>query len=341
MTFGSFVLDRLGLIVGFLLSTALLLLIVHLSVARLDAGTVGYFLLLAGLLGALNLLVGYWRQRRFRQEVAARLRTGATLEAAPLTAGRTREQRALVALVEGARRAAAYETQLHRTAVEEHRAFVDLWVHQMKTPVTVLELTAREARDSPSAWESVQEEVASLAHGLDLMLNSARLERFNLDLSPAEVDLASLTRQAVNELKASWLRSGVYPNLVVPDAPVLVETDAKWLLFVLRQLLVNAIKYSQRGARVSLRVESSGTTATVSVSDEGIGIPPEDLPRIFERYFTGRNGRLRSASTGMGLYLVERVCAKLGHGVEVASRVGAGTTFTLTLRTEGLHRLTG
>jgi len=341
VTLLDYLADRLVLILGFALGTLFLLLVVHLSVARLGPGTAGYIVLLAGVFAVALLTLDYALQAPFRREVRLRLLRGGRAAArggrsAPLPPGRTREQRALVRLVEDVTREGAEETQALRSAAAEHRAFLDLWVHQLKTPVTVLGLTAREGRHDPGAWDSVEEEVAELAHGLDLMLTSARLERFDLDLRPAAVDLTEVARRAVNELKGSWLRSGVFPGLVAPEAPVTVETDPKWLGFVLRQLLGNAIKYSEAGSRVGVVVDASGGSARLSVEDEGLGIPPEDLPRVFERYFTGANGRVRSASTGMGLYLAARVCAELGHRLAVESERGAGTTFTVTFATAGL-----
>lgn len=341
MTFRDYLADRLALILGFALATTLLLLVVHLSVARLGPGTVGYVVLLAVTFAAALLGVDYARQASFRREIARRLGRGAAeatrgLDIAPLPPGRTREQRAFVRLVEGVTRGAAEESQALRAAADEHRAFLDLWVHQLKTPVTVLGLTASEARNDPGAWESVEEEVAALSHGLELMLTSARLERFDLDLATAAVDLTEVARQAVNDLKGSWLRSGVYPGLVAPEVPVIVETDPKWLAFVLRQLMGNAIKYSGAGTRVRVVVVAADGAVRLSVEDEGIGIPAEDLPRVFDRYFTGANGRARSASTGMGLYLAARVCERLGHHLAVESERGVGTTFTLTFSTDDL-----
>lgn len=344
----DYLLDRLPLLLAFAAALIFLLLVVHLGVAPLRLADAAYIALLAAVASALILFVDYRRQRGFRSGVEWRLGSeasepdgegGVFFEATPLPLAKSREQRALAELLERSQRQALGALQRHRRNAEQHRAFVDLWVHQMKTPLAVLELTAQQEQDS-AAWRSVTEEVDNLGHGLELMLTSARLERFELDLKPAQTDLTELARAGVNELKSSWIRHGVYPSVAAPAEPVSVETDPKWLAVVLRQLLTNAIKYGRAGQHVRVVVqELPGGGATLGVVDEGLGIPPEDVPRIFERFFTGSNGRRTQASTGMGLYLAAEICRRLGHELTVETAVGEGSTFTVTIRPKGLHRL--
>lgn len=346
----DYLLDRLSLIIGFAVALLFLLLVVHLAVARLHAVDAGYILLLGGVSGAICLLVDYLRQRRFRRAVARLL--GADREADPATGfpllqlppAKSREQRALAELLTGSQRSALEALQRHRRGAEEHRAFVDLWVHNMKTPLSVLELTVQQQaghdQDAQAEWRSVAEEVDELGRGFELMLAASRLERFELDLKLVTVDLVEVVRASVNELRRAWIRGGVFPSVEAPVALVEVETDPKWLQVVLRQLLTNAMKYSATGQKVRVGIQPrEGGGATVTVSDDGIGIPPEDVPRVFDRFFTGANGRRTKASTGMGLFLAAEVCRRLGHGLSVESSVGQGSTFTVELRPEGIHRL--
>ncbi len=346
MTLADYLLDRLALLAGFVAAMLLLMLVVHLGVARLSLVNAGYILLLGGVASAALLLVDFRRQLGFRRAVSRALEQqgGHTrhddLVVTPLPPAKTREQRALVELLVGSERRALDTLQGHRRKAEQHRAFVDLWVHQMKTPLAVLELTAQQEEDS-EAWRSVAEEVGNLSQGLELMLTNARLERFDLDLSPSRVDLVQLARAGVNELKASWIRHGVYPSVVAAEEPVAAETDPKWLAVVLRQLLTNAIKYGRPGAKVQVALRTlAGGGAAISVTDEGPGIPEADVPRVFERFYTGFNGRRTQASTGMGLYLAAEICRRLGHELTVETAVGEGSTFTVSILPRGLHRLT-
>ncbi len=349
----DYLLDRLPLILGFSAALIFLLLVVHLAVAPLRLVDAAYILLLGAVSASVCLVVDHQRHRAFSLGVVRRLARGPSageeragneralggFELVQLPPAKSREQRALAELLANSQRDALEALQRHRRSAEEHRAFVDLWVHHMKTPLSVLELTVQQ-REPQGEWRSVGEEVDELGRGLDLMLTASRLERFEFDLNPVTVDLVDVVRASVNELRRTWIRSGVFPSVEAPPGTVAVETDPKWLQVVLRQLLTNAMKYSEAGqkARVVVRA-SGGGAASVSVVDEGLGIPPEDLPRVFDRFFTGANGRRTKASTGMGLFLAAEVCRRLGHELTVESRVGEGSAFTVELRPEGLHRL--
>jgi signal transduction histidine kinase len=329
--------DRVPLLLAFAFGLLFLLLVIQLGFTSLAAGEVLYILLLAGVFTSLILALDYARQRGFRRALRRALED--PRNDTPLPPGSTREQRAFRQLLQDRQRRLAHELRMQRTQADDHRAFVDLWVHQMKTPLSVLELTAQQAEGDSDTWDSVSEELERLSHGLDLMLQAARLERFDLDLRPASVDLRELARGVVNDLKRSWIRSGVFPRIDAPDAPVMVETDPKWFEVVLRQLLSNAIKYSEPGGEVLIGIEPGTGGVTLCVRDQGIGIPPEDLPRVFERFFTGTNGRLRRASTGMGLYLAARICGHLGHSLEIDSAPGQGTVVRMHFSHRSLHRL--
>lgn len=327
-------LDQLPLILAFTLAVAFMLLVVHLGVAPLTLGVAGYVLLLALVTLAVLLGVDALRKSAFRRELGRRLDSGEVSTPAPLPHQASREQRAMARLLERSQAEATERVASLRRIADEHRTFVDLWVHQMKTPVNVLQLAA-ERRDE-AAWGDVAEEASRLASGLDLMLATARLERFELDYAPADTDLTTLVKGVLNELRGAFIRAGVYPKLT--GAPgVTVVTDPKWLQVVLRQLLTNAVKYSPHGARVEVNVETCGSGARVTVRDEGPGIPPEDVPRVFGRYFTGTNGRRFGASTGMGLYLAAEVCRRLGHELTLESDGRTGTAVAVTLRNEGVH----
>ena len=115
------------------------------------------------------------------------------------------------------------------------------------------------------------------------------------------------------------------------------EVDEKWFCFVLEQILSNALKYTKQGS-VKISAEESANGLKVLVKDTGIGIRSEDLPRIFEKGFTGYNGRMDKKASGLGLYLCKGVCEKLGHGISVASKEGEGTTVILTLQCEKVQQ---
>lgn len=328
----DFLLDRLPLLLSYACAVAVLLLVIHLSSGPLSLSDVLYALLLATFFAVLILALDWQRHRRFRRALHRALTSDPFTV---LPAGANREQRTMRRAFERLR--SEYQDRLTRSRLEadHHRAFIDLWVHQMKTPLAVLDLSLQSSDDVEQLRVTVASETANLQDGLELMLATARLQRFDLDVHAATVNLVELAREAVNGLKGHWIRAGIYPR-ISGDAHLTVQTDRKWLQVVLRQLLSNAIKYSDRGQVVQVEVGREGDAVTLAVRDEGLGIPPEDLPRVFDRFFTGNNGRLRPAATGMGLHLAANICRQLGHELTASSTPGEGSTFTLVFSNRSL-----
>lgn len=224
-----------------------------------------------------------------------------------------------------------YKEQLHayENKQRDHTTFIQQWVHQMKTPISVIHLLLQN-EDDPTA-ESVREEVDRIKRGLETVLYIARLDRFEQDFLIEPVTLRSLVQNVLAENKRLFIRNQVYPEVKV-DENWRVESDDKWLAFVLNQLLTNAVRYSAgKSNKVTIRAYERGGHAILEVQDYGIGIPAEDIHRVFKPYFTGENGRKYPESTGMGLYLVKEICGRLHHGVEMESEVGEGTTVRIVL----------
>ena len=146
------------------------------------------------------------------------------------------------------------------------------------------------------------------------------------DYSLRSVGLAACVREACKKNARYLIERGSVPAVEVADDEA-VFADAKWLAFVIGQIVVNAAKYGARTIRFSARVEGRGAAGrtVLEIADDGCGIPAADVPRVFDRGFTGENGRAQGSSTGMGLYLVAQLCEKMGLGVGLASEEGAGT----------------
>ncbi|QRG68196.1 sensor histidine kinase [Brevibacillus choshinensis] len=224
-----------------------------------------------------------------------------------------------------------YKEQLHayENKQRDYTTFIQQWVHQMKTPISVIHLLLQN-EDDPTA-ESVREEVDRIKRGLETVLYIARLDRFEQDFLIEPVTLHSLAQNVLAENKRLFIRNQVYPELKV-DGHWRVESDEKWLSFVLTQLLTNAVRYSAgKSNKVTIRAYELGPSVALEVQDYGIGIPPEDTRRVYQPYFTGENGRKYPESTGMGLYLVKEICGRLHHGVELESEVGVGTTVRIIM----------
>ncbi|MGE7870787.1 sensor histidine kinase [Bacillus paramycoides] len=207
---------------------------------------------------------------------------------------------------------------------KEHLTFINQWVHQMKTPLSVIELITQE--ENGEVFESIVEEVDQMQYGLEMVLYMARLQTFEQDFYVERVSLQEIVQEVIRENKRLFIRSYVYPEVKVKET-LRVETDKKWLRFVIHQVISNAIKYSA-GSRqnVTITTLEEERSVILEIQDHGVGIPKEDLPRVFRPFYTGINGRKFKESTGMGLYLVKNIIKRLEHEIEISSEVGKGTT---------------
>ena len=212
--------------------------------------------------------------------------------------------------------------------------YFTMWTHQIKTPIAALRLLLQDEKQS-------LEELFKIEQYAEMALHYARLESLSSDYLFEERDILEIVKQAVKKYAILFIGSGL--RFSFEEFSIHAVTDEKWLTFVIEQLLSNAIKYTQGGLiRIyGLDENGAGTQAGtekeasyIVIEDTGIGIREEDLPRIFEKGFTGYNGRLDKKSTGIGLYLCKQILDRLSHTIRVESQVGKGTRVILGLARE-------
>lgn len=208
-----------------------------------------------------------------------------------------------------------------RSTQNDTLAYYTLWVHQIKTPIAAMELVLRDADDARAGI--LKQELLKIEQYTEMALRYARLSDISSDLLPERCDLADICREAVKKFSLLFVYRKLSVEIGDMGAPVV--SDKKWLQFILEQIISNAVKYTTRGG---VRITRTGDT--LFVADTGIGIRKEDLPRIFERGYTGYNGRVDNRATGLGLYLSRRAADALSVRLSVESTVGAGTTVSVT-----------
>ena len=203
--------------------------------------------------------------------------------------------------------------------------YYTMWIHQIKTPIAAMKLLLAEG--DPACRELFKvEQYAQMALGY------AGLESLSADLLFKTQDIYTVIKQAVKKYSILFIGSGLSFNL--EEFSCQAVTDEKWISLVIEQLLSNALKYTTSGG-IRIRgldrdgKETNAQAVYVVIEDDGIGIRKEDLPRIFERGFTGYNGRYDRKSTGIGLYLCRQIMERLGHTIRAESEIGVGTRVTL------------
>ena len=207
---------------------------------------------------------------------------------------------------------------------KEMHDFYTAWVHQIKTPIAVLKLELDKANKSDLDRSALQEELFRIEQYTDMVLSYQRLGSSSNDLLVKEYELDELIREVIRKYASQFIHKKL--RLDYEGCSQRIVVDKKWFSCILEQFISNAIKYTQAGS-ISIKVQDNH----LYISDTGIGIAPEDLPRIFEKGYTGNNGRLNEKSSGLGLYLCSKAAALLNIPIEAKSLPGQGSTFSLNL----------
>lgn len=204
--------------------------------------------------------------------------------------------------------------------------YFTMWTHQIKTPIAAMRLLLQQEPEGQEGYYAQKREIESelfkIEQYVEMVLQYLRLNSSVNDFVLQEYELDGIIRQAVRKYAPMFIRKKLTLHYGTVQAKAV--TDEKWLVFVLEQILSNAIKYTSSGA-IFIYMESG----CLVVRDTGIGILPEDLPRIFDKGYTGYNGRSDKKASGIGLYLVKKVLNKLGHKIIIGSEPGKGTEVKL------------
>lgn len=222
-----------------------------------------------------------------------------------------------------------------RIGRQEMLDYYGLWAHQIKTPLAAMRLLLQsfeegEIEEEAELIRPMKMELFKTEQYVEMVLSYLRMGDMSSDLSLQWYSIDDIVRQAVRKYSQLFILKKIH--LKYQKCEGMVLTDEKWFLLVLEQLLSNALKYTGQGT-ISIYMEL-GPEEVLVIEDTGIGIQAEDLPRIFEKGFTGYNGRKDKKSTGIGLYLCKSICDKLNHGLSAESEVGRGTTIRLYLHRE-------
>ena len=226
-------------------------------------------------------------------------------------------------------RALGEEKQRQASAMDlrmsDMQDYFTLWAHQIKTPIAAMRLILQ-TKPENSAME-IEGELFRVEQYVEMVLNYLRLDSDSTDFVFRTCALDDIIRQCVRKYAKQFIRKRI--RLEYEGTALQVLTDEKWLCFVIEQILSNALKYTSAG---SIRIFTQGETLVIA--DTGMGIAPEDLPRVFEKGYTGYNGRTDKKATGIGLYLCKRILNRLGHEISISAQVGKGTRVSIDLSRE-------
>lgn len=221
--------------------------------------------------------------------------------------------------------------QIRLKMEERYNEMIDyytMWAHQIKTPIAAMRLNLQ--NEDSDFSRRLTEDLQRIEQYVEMVLCYLRLDSNSSDYVIREYDIDGIVRQGIKKFAGQFIRKKI--KLDYRPSDLKVVTDEKWLLFVIEQVLSNSLKYTKQGS-ISVFVNDN---QELCIKDTGIGIAPEDLPRIFENGYTGYNGRNDKKASGIGLYLCKRICKNLGHEITASSVLGKGTTIKINLNQKNI-----
>lgn len=210
----------------------------------------------------------------------------------------------------------------YRTEQEEYREYIEMWIHEIKTPIASSRLVIE--NNYNDVTRKIDYQIDRIDNFIEQVLYYTRSDEVSKDYIIKELELDSIVKKVVKKNYRDFISKKI--KLEIEEIKETIYSDSKWVEFIVNQILVNSVKYTkEKEGIIKISANSQGNSVVLIIEDNGVGIIERDLDRIFEKGFTGENGRRFGKSTGIGLYLCKRLCDKLGLGLKLESKLNKGT----------------
>ncbi|MGE7366972.1 sensor histidine kinase [Desemzia incerta] len=213
----------------------------------------------------------------------------------------------------------------------EQMDYFTLWLHQIKTPIAAMSLLMQQNNENTDLTKKVRQELIRIENYTHMALNYLKLEQAEKELDLDEVELDRVIKKALKKFSILFIYNQI--TLEYQSLEKKVLSDENWLLILIEQILSNSLKYTPKKGQIKIYMDPQQENHLI-IEDTGIGIRSEDLPKIFEKGYSGWNGKVQEKSTGLGLFLSKKFCRRLGHKLTIQSEVGKGTRVSIDLNHE-------
>lgn len=329
MSFFKYLKDSFWTILYFIIIILIINLIL-LSSTALDKSTsdIIYMNILIFFISLMFLLVGYVKWRNTYKDIRKALCNKEDIDRL-LPNGNKLEQILIREIVDFKNEENTIETSELKEDLQEIHDYITKWVHEIKIPLSVCELIADkiEEEDLYDISKELRQELERINFLTSQVLYTSRASSYSEDFIIEEVNLDGLVKSVIKNNINTFLSKKI--EVVIDDLDYNVFTDSKWTFYILDQIINNACKYVDIHGEIEICAIEDDESVILSIVDNGMGIPAKDIGRIFDRGFTGDNGRKTTKSTGMGLYIVRKIANKLNIKIEVSSQVSEYTEFSL------------
>lgn len=216
---------------------------------------------------------------------------------------------------------------------QEFIEYIELWCHEIKTPIATSKLILENKNNN-----DILEEIEKIEQYVEQVLYYSRSGNVDKDYIISKVNLKNVINEVIKKNKKDFISKKIKIKSLEED--IFIKSDSKWLEFIINQIITNSIKYSSTNPEIKINVVKNKDNVILTIEDNGIGISKDELSRVFNKGFTGSNGRKKYSSTGIGLYLCKKLCDKLGHNISIDSKLNKNTIVTIVFPESSMHNLT-
>lgn len=214
----------------------------------------------------------------------------------------------------------------YKNIQEEYREYIEMWVHEIKTPIASTKLLIE--NNTNEITRKIDTQMDKIENFVEQVLYYSRSDEVGKDYIIKKIELSKVVKYVVKKNQRDFIGKRI--SLKLGELDEIIYSDAKWIEFILNQIVGNAIKYSKgQGDKIKIESKTLANSVVLTIEDNGVGIIERDLNRVFEKGFTGENGRKFGKSTGIGLYLCKKLCDKMGLGLNIESEENKGTKVTV------------
>ena len=211
----------------------------------------------------------------------------------------------------------------YKYSIEDLKDYIEMWIHEVKIPLSNLVLISHNNEKNPK----ITKEIGRIENYIDQVLYYFRSENAENDYLIRKYDLKKIINKVVIKNNEAFIYNKII--LKLEDFNYFVLTDSKWLEFIINQIINNSLKYTKENDVIEINAYEKDSKIILEITDNGIGISKGDIFKVFEKTFTGSNGRNNGSSTGMGLYICKKLCDKLGHQIRIESEKGKYTKVSI------------
>ncbi len=291
------------------------------------------------ILGLTLLLMDYFKKRSFYKMIQSKLinldKKYLVLEM--LERPKTSEEELIYQILYEINKCYIEKLKDYKLSLTNFKEYIELWIHEVKIPISSLVLMTHNSKETLPKKYTTQ--IDRLDNYIDQVLYYVRSNTSEEDFFIKEVSLQKIITSVALKNKDDLLENNI--EFIVKTSNEKVLTDEKWLEFILNQIINNSIKYKRniKVPKIEIKVEEATQKVILTITDNGIGIPKNDLPKVFNKSFTGTNGRTTTKSTGLGLYIAKNLLKKLGHKIEIESKVNKYTKVTITFSKNNYYKI--